>query len=182
MNTNDPKANLEAALAYLKIGQADLARDALEGALRQLPGEEKRAENTTYFEILVCLATLHISGDERRKAAELIEEGLERDSEHADLLFLKSLLLFDLREFDEVLILLTRYLVALGTPGAAERGYRYGNEEALREVFERLAPEAGRRAGKSAEVLALVRRLGQSLDSPGLGRMAGVLEEAVASA
>ncbi len=170
-------ANYNYALSYLKLGQKETAIEALKRALSQVPENEKNEENAIYLSILSALAFLVIENKDFESVARNVEEGLAVKKDHADLLFMKTLLLMNLRRFDEMLETIIHYLLALEEKGAEKFNYGYAHEGAVKEIYNNLLPMAYKCAFEHAQIREIVHKLYKSAGSEGLKRAYDLMVE-----
>lgn len=160
------KANLDSAIAYLKVGQKGLALDALTKALAQVPKEDINPDNADYFKVLTLLSELYISASKQIEAVKLIDHGLEIKPDHADLLFLKGILVYELREFDIALVLITRFLVGIESPDAKYYNYVYNNQGAINEAMENIAITAYKNSVNKEKIFNIIEQLYEKTQLP----------------
>lgn len=172
------KANYDSALSFLKLDQKEPAIEALKRALSQVANDEKLESNTTYLSILAVLAFLSLEKREFENATAYVEEGLAVKKNHADLLFVKSLLLFDAKRFDEMLEVIIHYLLALGEKDTDKFDYKYTHPGALKEIYDALIPTACRYALQYDQIKDVVNKLCQATKSKWLARAYEVMEKA----
>ncbi|MBF0539975.1 MAG: hypothetical protein HQK91_00795 [Nitrospirae bacterium] len=160
------KANLDSAIAYLKVGQKGLALDALTKALGQVPEQDINIDNAAYFKILALLAELNISETNQIDAARYLDQGLHIKPDHADLLFLKGVLLYEQGEFDITLVLITRFLVGIEAPDAKYYDYVYNNDGAVNEAMENIAINAYKNSVNKEKLLNIIEQLSEKSKLP----------------
>ena len=137
---NDYEANYKSALSFLKQGMKSQAFDCLNKAYSQVSAEHKTVDNVFYFNILSHLSNLLIENRDTGSAKRLIDEGLSVQKEHADLLFLKVLLLMDENRFDEMLEAIICYFLSLTSDGVPLYDYRCIHEGVFKEIYYNLLP------------------------------------------
>ena len=152
-------ANYNYALSYLKLNQKEAAIEALKRALSQIPSKEKHGDNVIYLSILSTLAFLVIESKDFTSVAQYVEEGLAVKENHADLLFMKSLLLLDMRRFDEVLESIVHYLLSLEEMDSERFHYKYAHEGALNEVYNNILPTACKYAFEFSRIKEITEQL-----------------------
>src|SRR5208282_5638240 len=117
-------ANLDTAIAYLKMGKRDQARASLNRALSQVPEDEKNSGNLAYVKILSYTAAVAIGDEDYAVAAKYIEKGLSLKEGHADLLFMRLRVLMHRGAYNAMFPDVLKYLIACG---AEDRNlYDYG--------------------------------------------------------
>lgn len=135
-------ANFETAKIYIKTGLKKRAKEYLEKVLRAVPEAEREASNGVYLKSLFLLARLHLEDGDRKGSADYIDRGLAVKPDHADLLFLKALLLWDIARHDEMFLNLMAYLGAVIAADAGRYDYEYNGESVVAEAIYKLIPEA----------------------------------------
>lgn len=133
-------ANFNSAISYLKIGQNEHAKESIKRALPQVPDDAKRGDNPVYLKILAFSARFAIEEKDYDAADIYISEGLALKDDHADLLFLKAMIMMDNKMFTEMFAELIKYLLSCKADDAKEYDYDFINNIALNEVFEKLLP------------------------------------------
>jgi Tfp pilus assembly protein PilF len=171
------KANLDSAIAYLKVGQKGLAFDALTKALSQVPKQDIKTDNAAYFKILALLAELNISDAKQLDASFYLDRGLEIKPDHADLLFLKGILLYEQGEFDIVLVLITRFLIGIESPDAKYYDYVYNNQGAITEAMENIAINAYKNSVNKKELINIIEQLSEKSRLPLMKKLVIKLKE-----
>lgn len=152
-------ANYNSALSFLKLNQKEPALEALKRALSQVPEDEVNENNAVYLSILSGLSFILLENREVEEAYNLVNQGLAVKKNHADLLFIRALLLMDLKRFDEMLEVIIHYLLALGETEGEKYDYRFTSEQALKEIYETLVPMAYRYSLQYGEIRDIVERL-----------------------
>ena len=160
------KANLDSAIAYLKVGQKGLAMDALKKAIGQVPSEDMKPDNAVYFKILALLSEMYISEAKQIEAAKLIDRGLELKPDHADLIFLKCILLYEEKEFDLALVLVTRFLIGIESPDASYYDYIYNNPSAIAEALENISINAYKNSVSKEQIFNIIEQLSEKSKLP----------------
>lgn len=158
-------ANYNSALSFLKLDQKEPAIETLKRALAQVPDADKNENNATYLSILASLSFLSLEKRESEQAAAYVDEGLAVKKNHADLLFVRSLLLLDAQRFDEVLEAVVNYLLALGDGTARQFEYRFAHAGVLKEVYDALLPTAYRSALQHDQIKGIVEKLWKATQS-----------------
>src|SRR3569833_3341194 len=92
-------ANFETAKIYLVTGLKERAREYLVKVVDSVPEQERSTGNAVYLKALALLARLAIEDSARDHSAGYIEQGLAIKPDHADLLFLKALLFWDILRY-----------------------------------------------------------------------------------
>ena len=158
-DNNEYEANYKSALSFLKQGMKSQAFDCLNKAYSQVSAEHKTVDNVFYFNILSHLSNLLIENRDTGSAKRLIDEGLSVQKEHADLLFLKVLLLMDENRYDEMLESITHYFLSSTAGDISLYNYRFTHEGALREIYDNLLPVAYKNAFQHLQIRDVVFRL-----------------------
>lgn len=149
-------ANFDTARIYLKTGLKARAHEYLAKVLDAIPAEERTAANPVYLKTLTLLARLGIEGGERERCAAYVEQGLAAKPDHADLLFLKALLLWDVQRHDEMFLSLMGYLGAVTAEDAAGHEYEYGGQRVVAESLYKLIPECYAKSASRARLAAAI--------------------------
>lgn len=170
-------ANYNYAMSYLKLGQREAALEALKRALSQVPEDEKNKDNATYLSILSVIAFIVIEDKDYAGVARYVEEGLSIKHNHADLLFMKALLLLDEKRFDEMLEALIHYLLSLDETDSDRFNYRYAHEGALKEVYDNLLPMACKYAFEYSKITDITRQLCKATGSERLKKACDAMEK-----
>lgn len=170
-------ANYDSALSYLKLNLKEPAIEALKRALSQVAEEEQDADNFIYLNILASLAFLELEKRNIDTAQRYVEQGLATRQDHADLLFVKALVLLDYHQFDEMMEALIRYLIAVEAPDAGGFAYKYTHEVALNEVFSSLISTAYKYALQWREIQDITWRLFKTTGSRNLAVALERMEE-----
>jgi len=152
-------ANYESALSFMTRDQHDAAFEVLQRALSQVPENEMTGDNAAYLNILSQLSFLFLERRELERAYDHVSKGLEAKKDHADLLFLKSLVMFDLNRYDEMLEAIINYLVAIDEGNAHLFDYRFVNPGIFKELFERLIPKAYQCSFQHEQIRDIVYKL-----------------------
>jgi hypothetical protein len=135
------------------------ALDCLNRAYSQVSSEHKSVDDIFYFNILSNLSFLSLEKGDKIRTKSLIEEGLSIKKDHADLLFLKTLLLMDEQRYDEMLEALTHYFLSLGADDISLYNYIYTHEGALIEIYDNLLPVAYKYAFQHSQIRDVVSRM-----------------------
>lgn len=170
MNEPSYLSNYKSALCFLQENQKDTAFEVLQRALSQVPENEMTVDNATYLNILARIAFLLLERHEPQRAYEYVIKGLEVKKDHADLLFMKSLSLFDLHWFDEMMDAIINYFLALDKEDAHSFDYRFVNEGIFRELFGVLIPKAYKCAFQHEQIRELVQKLYKVTGNVNLGK------------
>ncbi|MGO9014987.1 MAG: hypothetical protein ACLQF0_08405 [Dissulfurispiraceae bacterium] len=178
MSEKPYKANYDFALSYLKLGQKDAAIEALSMALSQVPDHEKNEKNNIYLSILSTLAFLLVENRDFENAARYVEEGLAVKKEHADLLFVKSLLLLDMKRFDEMLETIIHYLLSVDKGDNEQFNYKYIHEGVMDEIYGTLLPMASRYSVEYAKIRDIVQKLCKATGSERIKKAFDVMTKA----
>lgn len=169
------EANYHTAMTYLDAGLTDRAIEFLEKALSEISEQEKTADNAVYFTILVKLAKHQLLNSRHIASLELITEGLDRNAQHPDLLFLNALCAMDLKEYDTALASLVSYLVIVQQPQGRE-ALEFSNDNAIDEVLEQLLPDACRNSATFEQSAVVIRKLAKVSKSDLLTRACDILD------
>lgn len=153
------EANYRSGLSFMKLSLKDQARDCFYRAYAQVPAGEKNESNLVYLDILNHLANLALEKSERGRSIRFVEEGLALKKDHADFLFLQSLLYMDEKRYDEALQAMIHYFLSLGEENACRYNYRCIHEGALKEIYDHLLPTAYRSASEPRSIQGVVDRL-----------------------
>ena len=157
--SNDYEVNYKSALSFLKQGLKEQAFDCLSMAYSQVSSEDKNVDNASYLNILSNLSILYLEKADKSRTKTLIEEGLSVKKDHADLLFLKTLLLMDEQRYDEMLEAIIHYILSLATGDISFYNYIYTHEGALMEIYDNLLPVAYKYAFQHAQIRDVVSRM-----------------------
>jgi tetratricopeptide (TPR) repeat protein len=177
MSVKAYEANYNTALTFLKYNQKDAAIETLKRALSQVPDDEKNENNAVYLSILSVLSFLLVEKSEVGNSDQYVEQGLAVKKDHADLLFVKSLILLDQKRYDEVLEVLITYLLTLGEADSMKYDYRYTHDQALKEVFDTLIPTAYRYAFQYDKISNITERLCKASDNESLKKARDIMVE-----
>lgn len=156
------EANYRSGLSFMKLALKEQALDCFNRAYGQVPEREKIEDNVIYLDILNHLANLTLEKSERGRSIRFVEEGLALKKDHADLLFLQSLLYMDEKRYDEALQAMIHYFLSLGEENAYRYNYRCIHEGALKEIYDHLLPTAYRSASEPRAIREVVDRLCKS--------------------
>ena len=171
------EANYNSALTFLKYNQTDPAIETLMRALSQVPGDEINAGNAVYLSILAVLSFLLLQKSRIGDSDHYVEQGLAVKKDHADLLFVKSLILLDYKSYDEMLEAIINYLLAMGKEDSEKFGYRYTHEQALKEIYTALIPAAYGNAVYHEKIRDIVEKLCKASDNERLKKALDVMIE-----
>ncbi len=177
MSVKAYEANFNSALTFLKYQQNDAAVETLKKALPQVPADEINDKNAVYLGILAVLSFLLLQKSEIRDAHQYVEQGLAVKKNHADLLFVKALILLDYKRYDEVLEAIINYLLALGEKDSEKFDYRYIHERALKEIYDTLLPMAYKDASQRDKIKGIVERLCAVSDNEWLKKARDIMTE-----
>jgi len=169
------EANLHTAMTYIEAGLVDQGIESLEKALSEISEQEKTGDNAIYLIILATLAKQRLVKAEHIESLELISEGLDKNAQHPDLLFLNSLCALDLHEYDTALSSLISYLVIMQQLQHQD-AYEFANDKAIDEVLERLLPEACRKSMTFEQSAAVIRKMAAVSEGDLLPRACDILD------
>jgi len=159
-------ANLSSALAYLKIGKRDQARESLNRALSQVPEDDKTGDNLVYLRILFHLGSLAISEGDYTSAANYIEEGLSLKEIHADLLCMRLLVLVHRGAYNAMFPDVLKYLTACIAEDSGIYDYRFANQDIIDSVINEMLPIAYANSTDREAYMAAVKRFVDNTGSP----------------
>jgi tetratricopeptide (TPR) repeat protein len=151
-------ANLNSALAYLKMGKRDHARESLNRALSQVPEDEKSGDNLAYIKILFHIGALAISDEDFTSAAKYIEEGLSLKENYADLLFLRLVVLRYRGAYNAMFPDVLNYLLACSAEDSIIYDYRFTVQESIDGVIKEMLPLAYENSVDREAYMAAVTR------------------------
>src|SRR3569832_2561858 len=134
-------ANFETAKIYFKSGLKERAKEYLVNVVQAVPEAEREVNNNDKLMSLSMLARLHLETGDRERSADYVEQGLAAKADHADLLFLKALLLWDIGRHDDMILNLMGYLGAVVATDAARYDYDYSGERVVAEAIYKILPE-----------------------------------------
>ena len=177
MSVKAYEANYNSAMTFLKYNQNDSAIETLKRALSQVPDDEINEDNVVYLSILSVLSFLLLQKSQTGNSYHYVEMGLAVKKNHADLLFVNTLILLDTKRFDEMLETIVHYLLSLGESDRERFNYRYTHEQALREVYTTLIPEAYGVALHYNEIKDIVEKLSRASDNEWLKKAFEVMVE-----
>ena len=149
-------ANFETAKIYFKSGLKERAKEYLVNVVQAVPEAEREINNDVYLKALSMLARLHLEAGDRGRSADYVEQGLAAKADHADLLFLKALLLWDIGRHDDMFLNLMGYLGAVVATDAARYDYDYSGERVVAEAIYKLLPEAYVHAASRAQLAVAI--------------------------
>lgn len=135
-------ANCETAKTYIKAGLNDTAYEYLIDTLKSVPKKERTGENRAFLEIITFLAQLELFKDRKKNAIKRIEQGLKLNPNHIDLLFLKTLYLWNEKRYDDMFVVLMHYLMGILLNQHTPTQYNYASKHAQKEIIEKLLPDA----------------------------------------
>ncbi|MBF0558396.1 MAG: tetratricopeptide repeat protein [Nitrospirae bacterium] len=158
-------ANLNSALAYLKIGRTDQARESLKRAFSQVPEDEKNGDNLAYIKILFHLGSMAISDEDYTSAAKYIEEGLSLKAAYADLLFLRLIVLRYRGAYNAMFPDVLNYLIACSAEDSGIYDYRFTNQDAIDGVMIEMLPLAYENSTDREAYMASVTRFVEATGS-----------------
>jgi len=153
------EANFRSGLSFMRLALKDQALDCFNRAYGQIPAGEKTEANLIYLDLLDHLAILSLEKSQRARSIQFVEEGIAVKKDHADFLFLQSLLYMDEKRYDEALQAIINFLLALGDENAYRYNYKYAHEGALKELYNHLLPTAYRSAFEAHSIRGVVDRL-----------------------
>ncbi len=177
MSVKAYEANYNSALTFLKYNQKDVAIETLKRALSQVPEDERNGNNTIYLSILSVISFLLVEKSAAGNADQYVEQGLAVKKDHADLLFVKALILLDNKRYDEVLEAVINYLLALEEKDILKYDYRYAGYQALKEVYETLIPMAYKASLQYDKIRDIVERLCSVSDNDRLKKARDIMVE-----
>lgn len=152
-------ANYQSGLSYLKLNLKEQALDCFNRAYAQLRPEDKTPQNSIYFGVIGNLTVFALEEQDREKAKRFVSEGLKINQNHADLLYLESLLFMDEKRYDEMLEGIIHYLMSLDGVDIDRCDYQYTHPGALDEMYENLLPTAYKGAFGAEAIRDIVARL-----------------------
>ncbi len=135
-------ANLNSAIAYLKMGKRDHARESLNRALSQVPDEEKKSDNLPYIKMLSLLAATAVGDGDYTSAAKYIQEGLALREIHADLLYMRLLVLMHRGAFNAMFPDVLKYFIACGADDGSVYDFGFATQEIIDKVMNEILPLA----------------------------------------
>lgn len=169
--------NFDTAKIYLNTGLNERAKEYLLKVLDAVPEEERGAANAIYLKSLVLLARIQLEAGDPERCAAYVEKGLSIKPDHADLSFLKALMLWDNRRYDEMFLALMDYLGALIHAEAARYEYEYAGQQVVAEVVYKLLPEAYAKAAARQELAAAIAAMAARTDNEMIVAVNKVLQE-----
>ena len=135
-------ANLNSAIAYLKMGQRDHARESLNRALSQVPQDEKKGDNLAYIKMLSFQAAIAVGDKDYTTAAKYIEEGLSKRENYADLLYLRLVVLRHRGAYNAMFPDVLKYLLACSAEDSSTYDYGFTSDELVAMVMNEMLPLA----------------------------------------
>src|SRR3569833_4578681 len=93
-------ANFETAKIYFKSGLKERAKEYHVNVVQAVPEAEREDNKDVYLKALSMLARLHLETGDRERSAAYVEQGLAAKADHAELLFLKARVLWDIGRHD----------------------------------------------------------------------------------
>jgi len=163
-------SNLNSAIAYLKMGKRDNAREALNRALSQVPEEEKKSDNPSYIKLLSYLAAVAVGDEDYTSAARYIEEGLALKEIHADLLYMRLLVLIHRGAYNAMFPDVLKYLIACGAEDRNLYDCGFTTQEAIDKVMNEMLPLAYEHSTNHEAYFAAVMRYTETMDNKLLKR------------
>lgn len=164
------EANYATAVTYLEAGFFDRGLELMRRAHSEIPVELRRADNPAYFAVLVSLVEQMLKKGRLVDAQPYLDEGLKCKANHADLLLLQSMSLWDQCRYEEVVGMLITFLVARLDGGADLYKYHYVGGGALKEVFQTLLPESYRRSQSHERLVEIAGELAEKTGDPALSK------------
>jgi len=171
-------ANFETAKIYLATGLKERAREYLVKVVDSVPEQERSTGNAVYLKALALLARLAIEDSDRDHSAGYIEQGLAIKPDHADLLFLKALLFWDIQRYDDMFLALMAFLGAVLADDAAKFDYEYIGEKVVAEAVYKLLPDAYMKAASSEQLAAAIAAAAAHTDNALIKTVHKVLQKA----
>lgn len=167
--------NFDTAQIYLKAGLKDRAHEYFRQVLAAIPQQEQTAHNVIYLRTLVCIARLSLERDDWPECVRCIERGLAVKPDHLDLIFLKALMYWDVKQYDEMFLTLIAYLSLL--PGRSDdpHQYEYTADKTLAEVQHRLLPVAFKNSVSKAAFMQSIQTMANNGSNVFISRLATVL-------
>ncbi|HHM04485.1 MAG TPA: hypothetical protein ENJ19_01920 [Gammaproteobacteria bacterium] len=154
----DYKANLDTVKIYLATGLTERAREYLQKILSGTPEAQRRAADPVYLKAVALSARLCLEEEDRQGGAAHIEHGLSLKPDHADLLFMKALIYWDIQRFDEMFVVLVAFLAAVTAADAEQYDYQYAAQPVLSDVVYKLLPEAFDKATSRTALAEVVQK------------------------
>lgn len=170
-------ANFETAKIYVKTGLKVRAEEYLVKVVEAVPEAERETNNSVYLKALSLLARLHIEKGDREGSARYVEQGLSAKPDHADLLFLKALLLWDIGRHDEMFLNLMGYLGAVVAANASRYDYDYNGEKVVAEAIYKLIPEAYAKAVARPRLAAAIAEAASRSENTMIRTVHKILQE-----
>src|SRR3569833_2587224 len=158
-------AELGTAEIYMKWGLKERAKEDLVNVAQAVPEAEREVNNDVFLLALSMLARLHLETGDRERSADYVEQGLAAKADHADLLFLKALLLWDIGRHNDMFLNLMGYLGAVVATDAARYDYDYSGERVKAEAIYKLLPEAYVHAASRAQLAVAIAEAAARADN-----------------
>jgi len=156
-------ANLNSAIAYLKMGKRDHARESLKRAFSQVPEDQKKGDNLYYIKLLSLLAATALGDGDYTSAAGYIEEGLALREIHADLLYMRLLVLTHRGAYNAMFPDVLKYLIACGADDSSGLyDYGFATQELIDKVMNQMLPLAYENSAGREEYMAAVTRFAEA--------------------
>lgn len=170
-------ANFETAKIYADTGLKVRAKEYLEKVVNDVPECERKAGNVVYLKALSMLARIALEESDRARSAEYIDAGLRVKHDHADLLFLKALLFWDIQRYDEMFLTLMIYLGALFDESSTSFDYEYAERKVVAEAIYKLLPEAFSRSEARPQLAKAIAEKAGMTDNAMIKLVNKVLQE-----
>jgi len=158
-------ANLNSAIAYLKMGKRDPARESLNRALSQVPEDEKKSDNLSYIKLLSYLSAMAVGDGDYTTAARYIEEGLALREIHADLLYMRLLVLMHRGAYNAMFPDVLKYLIACGAEDLSIYDCGFTTQEVIDKVMNEMPPLAYEHSTDHEAYFAAVTRFTDAKDN-----------------
>ncbi len=140
------------------MGQRHHAREALNRALSQVPEDEKRSDNPSYIKLLSYLAAMALGDEDYTSAAKYIEEGLALKEIHADLLYMRLLVLMHRGAYNAMFPDVLKYLIACGAADLGIYDCGFATPEVIDKVMNEILPLAYENSADHEAYFAAVTR------------------------
>ncbi len=170
-------SNLNSAIAYLKMGKRDPARESLNRALSQVPEDEKNSGNISYIKLLSYLAATAVGDGDYTSAAKYIEEGLALKEIHADLLYMRLLVLMHRGAYNAMFPEVLKYLMACGAEDRSIYDCGFATQEVIDKVMNEILPQAYENSVNHEAYYAAVTRYTETMDNKLLKRAHEIMTE-----
>lgn len=158
-------ANFETAKIYVSTGLKARAKEYLVKVVDAVPENERTADNTVYLKALVLLARFALEESDRGGSASYIDMGLAVKADHADLLFLKALVFWDIQRHDDMFLSLMGYLSAIVSHDSTRFEYEYAGERVVAEAIYKLLPEAFAKSAARDQLAAAIAEMAARTDN-----------------